>query len=446
MIPIVYFNLSDTSSDLYPAGSVVEIADLLQARRADRILSPDAKDILDQGVPANLDPTGRKRPHRWEQLVSAIICSLSGHLPSRAEVLRGRQILMALPKSMRSTGRVEQISFAFLPYFLTAVKTHLGNGFVADSNGILDAAAFIRVLMDSEEPVISSFLCAHRAATLKGTHALIDQIDKAKARKAMNCIRGISENRGTPGCFRIHWYQQGATEWASSNMFPEMFLSYLTTGRIPEMLERLELHFSQIQGITRDATTFSSRAGLLPLDAVTLKIIRLLEERYGEWRRLIARPPSNEDSLMKIAQELALPVVHRLMPLYSEDNYGLLHHNERATYSEVNLLRVSDQSDRDLVVAAIERFFDYQMIEPLAKALYEAAFYYLWGRSTGEMENGLAFGIDRDHASFQHKAWSLGYEEARSGSRGVPLVYARRVGVPNPSSSLRGYTVRQFWR
>ena len=43
------------------------------------------------------DPFGVEKSSKWECLMTAIIYCLSGKIPLRQEVLRGRQIIMALP-------------------------------------------------------------------------------------------------------------------------------------------------------------------------------------------------------------------------------------------------------------------------------------------------------------------------------------------------------------
>lgn len=87
-----------------------------------------------------------------------------------------------------------------------------------------------------------------------------------------------------------------------------------------------------------------------------------------------------------------------------------------------------------------------QEMHPTAKALYETAFYYLWGQRSAKQKVEMAIGIDRDHNHFQHVAWGYGYHADAKKREAATLLYARRAPEKDRGSALSDYRLRQFWR
>lgn len=447
--PIVYFNISDNQTGLFPDGSLIEISDLLAAYKNNPTSAIEEPELFSPGALVDLDPRGLARPRRWENVVAAIILALTGHLPTRQEVLRGRQILQVLPKQLRKFDGLPQLSFCFLPYLLATVKTHLKTTFQADANSINDIIAFINLLSANTPITLTGFLCAHRAYTRPGIHALIEHVDGLKATKALNCLRGIMSNSPWGQTFAVRWYQQGPTEWASSNMFPEMFIAYMVSGQVDEMLRRLANHLNEMQRIAQAASTASCAAYITNLDPITHKTLRFLRDRFGEgWRCAdLTSGPHKRDRLVRLANDHTLPSIRRLMPSYSTPRYIIDQHLRRDSYLRRNLPPVSaPYADAELIRSVIDCFYQHQLVQPMARALYETAFYYVWGLSTAETGSAAAFGVDRDHEAFQYHSWCLGYEEVMGSLDGVPLLYARRTAKASLTAGLAGYSVRQFWR
>ncbi len=452
MRTIVYYNMApihEFTSHVVANGTRVNIMDLVAIRLQEGVVPDDMRDKMNSLREDGIDPVGIERAGRWENLMSSLIFCLSGQVPLRQEVLRGRQIMMALPRELRTRENAEKIAFSVLPYVLVGFKTHLDQTFQADSNTVLDAATFITNLYNNPNPIVRSFLCAHRGKNPTEKHVLIDSVPTGKAQIALNLTKGVLANDTWATDRTIRWYQQGPTEWASLNMFPEMFLNYMTSGRISLLLNLIERHFVQIQDVLASPDLNKIDSRLENLDAVTLGVLSFLEERYGQaWRFTdFSKSTTPKDGLVNTALEFTLPEVVRMMPFYRETQSGQEHQNKKELYVVQNIESALNPSleHADLIRRVIHRFFETQVMHPTAKALYETAFYYLWGQRSRANKGEVAIGIDRDHNRFQRVAWGYGYDEDPKEMRS-PLLYARRNPEKDGGVALADYCVRQFWR
>lgn len=435
-------------------GNVIDVNDLIKARLIQQPSLFKNTNLLDSIKP--FDVYGVEKPTYWERAISTIIYCLSGQIPDRQEVLRGRQIICQLPRWFKKKHLNEQFVLGFLPYILIGFKTHLENCFQPDSNRIHDVCNFISSVYGEENVKMVSFLCAHRGFSVKDSHSLIDAVHQQKAKKTLNLQKAILVNIPRLRSRKICWYQQGPTAMASSNMFPEMFIEYLVAGNIPDLLLLLEKHFSEVDSLLREDTSRLIDAGLADLDIFTNRTCAFLNSQYGtDWRitdfesRGIKRTP-----LVELALNQVIPGIKRLIPFYGNSlTKNFL--ETRLTHLKKNLLRAQKIESEGIVsdiilrtIKAIDWFYYNQLMHTTAKALYEAAFYYVWGQTTASQNDEIAIGIDRDHAEYQNSAWNMGYYSSALGKNKPPtaILYARRAESENPGGILRDISFRQFWR
>ncbi|MDO8659651.1 MAG: hypothetical protein Q7K54_03555 [Candidatus Parcubacteria bacterium] len=452
MYNIVFYDLSHSSRPKnIESGTRLSITELIAVNLQIESLPNQIRQMMTSLKIADIDPLGVERSSRWEGLMSAIIYCLCGQMPLRQEVLRGRQIMMALSKNLRTRVIAEEIAFSLLPYILIGFKTHLEDQFQSDSNTVADVATFLAHLHNTPNPRITSFLCAHRGKSNTEKHILSESVQTQKAQVALNLIKGMLANDPWAKTRSVRWYQQGPTEWACMNMFPEIFLRYMTSGQVPLLLTLLEKHFFQLQEMMGVTDLNQVKTEILELDPLTLEVLSFVSGRYGAGWRLtdFSSITTKKDDLVSIALDVALPDVTRLMPFFSTQNTHKSYVEKKSSYIAQNIESLSNPGTRQihLIGNTIERFFETQIMHPTAKAVYETAFYYVWGENSAINNNEVAIGIDRDHNSFQYIAWKQGYNNGMKKSvSSIPLLYARRIAENSEGSALKDYCIRQFWR
>ncbi len=251
MSSVSFFDVSIAQgSSKIPRGDMIDINCLIRSK-----LSLQAGLFKDLGLLSSIeqfDPYGIEKPKYWERAVATVIYCISGQVPDRQEVLRGRQIICQLPKSFKKKYLDEQFVLGFLPYVLIGFKTHVGSRFQADSNRIDDMCDFILHLYETDHAEITSYLCAHRGFAPSGQHILIDMLKLDNARRTLNLQKAILANVQQLRSRKIRWCQQGPTAMASSNMFPEMFIQYLMAGKVSDLLMLLAKHFDELDSLGKE--------------------------------------------------------------------------------------------------------------------------------------------------------------------------------------------------
>lgn len=451
MTVITYYNLSqDESPCNLTDGTTHEISKLLFiAATSKQLISSFLGSDKNLSV-RNLDPLGIKNPEKWENCMSLLIWAISGRKPLRQEVLRGRQILYMLPSWFKKSTDLHQFSFAFLPYILVGFKTHLEKRFIPDSNCLKDVVEFIVRLSKTPHQIFESFLCAHRQKDGDKKFHLVDDVHVLKASTALNLSKALLTNNPWGQIHEIQWFQQGATEFACLNMFPEMFLRYLIAGEIPNLLSRLDGHLQQIEGMMRVDTDSYLRTQICGADSRSLKVLQFISDRYGiSWKSVdFSSQKFSMDPLVRIAIKDTLPLVFRFTPFYTNEAlFRECLENKRVYINRniANLKETASEHTTELIEAVIENFYEIQCMHQTAKALYETTFYYLWGEHS-RINNSLSVGIDRDHAEFQYSAWNFGFSLNETESVASSLLYARRSAEGKDTNLLKDYSIRQFWR
>src|SRR3989338_4450299 len=434
-------------------GSIVGVNDLIKTK-----LTQQQGLLGDTGLLScieSFDVSGVEKPTYWEKAVSTVIYCLSGQIPDRQEVLRGRQIVYQLPRWFKKKHLNEQFILSFLPYVLIGFKTHMEDSFQSDSNRIHDICKFITHVYERQDVEMISYLCAHRGVSTPGSHVLIDAVHQQKAKKTLNLQKAILANIFGLKNRKICWCQQGPTTMASSNMFPEMFIQYLVAGTIPDLILLLVKHFSDTDSLLRGDASELIETRIVNLDVFTSRTCAFLESEYGtDWRITNFESGVTKTPLVEIALDQIIPEIKRLIPFYgsslADDFLGT-----QQVYLKKNLLRAQaiegERMVTDIVLKtekAIDWFYYNQLMHITAKALYEAAFYYIWGQPTVSQKGRIAIGIDRDHAEYQSLVWNMGYCDGalEKDALSTTILYARRTEPENPKGALRDISFRQFWR
>lgn len=450
MTTIRYFNLSNTPPSA-KSGKALDVDELIQLALSERPKVPEEILDLQHLTESEVDPRGLQRPTKWEGFMTLLVWALSNRVPSRQDVLRGRQLLMSLPKNIKRSDQLKKLTFSFLPYLLTGFKSHVENRFQADSNSVGVMVTFVHKLSAGNTPVFESFLCAHRGKGGAERFYLVEDIHKPQAKKALNLMKGLLANNPWSGNGSIQWFQQGPTSFASLNMFPEMFLRYLESGEIADLLTRLDRHFTQVTQI--DSTPMSGISFQLnDLDTRSHQVLRFMSEMYGQnWRHTdYTSSRFVNDPIVQVALTYTQPLMLRQMPFYkSPEVYKNFLQRKRQLILRNQNAEASSLIKPNLVEASIERFYEMQNMQLGAKALYETVFYYFWGM-TAQKTGAFSIGIDRDHDRFQHEAWALGSQSIHNTPQNEPtansLLYARRNAEKKDSGLLRDFSIRQFWR
>lgn len=403
----------------------------------------------------DFDLRGIHKPSHWEKIMKTVIFCISGQIAARQEVLRGRQIINCLPSWFKKKHLDRKFVLGFLPYVLVGFKAHIEDRFQSDSNRVEDICDFITHIYIQEEVEANSYLCAHRGFAPQGIHKLVDTIHLEKAKKAINFQKAVLSNLAKPGLRKIRWYQQGPTAMASSNMFPEMFIQYLKNGKVSEVLILLEKHFSELERICADEDGSDLiDARIVNLDDFTASVYAFLDFSYGtDWRITnFELSTVKKTPLIEVALNQVLPELRRLSQFYGNSlDTDFLETRQR--YLRKNLLCAQETeksgSISDVVlrtIKAIDWFYYNQLMHLTAKALYEASFYYMWGRMMALQPERIAIGIDRDHVEYQYAAWKMGYSETSNDAPHTSVLYARRNANEVPEGALRDFSLRQFWR
>lgn len=452
MSNFIYYNLSESHNLGLLDGASIQTDDLILSMLAKYSLPESFAEVSSKSKISDIDPLGIKTPKKWEDYMMLLVWAISGKEASRQEILRGRQILLALPTWFKKNIDLYQVSFGFLPYLLVGFKSHLEDRFLSDSNKVNDVAEFIVSLSFRTNQVFESFLCAHREKDTVKKFCLVEGVHRSKTLVALNLSKALLVNNPWGISHQINWFQQGPTQFACLNMFPEMFLRYMSSGEIPKLLQKLDVHHKQVNGLMAEGvgkvTSYLDGA-----DTRSIATLSFLSDKYGEsWKSLdFSTSKFSSDYLVQVALTDALSGVLRLTPFYSNPALYRECLEMKKQYVLLNLAKVEEIGlafGKDLIYSVIEKFYETQEMHPTAKALYEVTFYYLWGCHAAA-DNVFSVGIDRDHSEFQYKAWNHGFNLVPQIEKRVSnssLIYARRGVEGKNTSMLKDFSVRQFWR
>ncbi|GEM_PF-3343770 len=402
----------------------------------------------------NIDPLARSKTQRWEMAVGTVMYAISGQIPDRVDILRGRQIIEKLPKAVKDNLDLHFV-LAYLPYLLVGFNINHHNVYVDEANKIENTVAFISETYNALSVTSWSFLCAHRELTIRKPMSLVEELAVDKITKTVNLQLGIFSNSNLENALLV-WKQQQATEKAGSNMFPDMFINYMNKGSIPDLLLSLDSHFIEMQSILSSKETDKVKFYFEGQDEYTTQLEQELGIMFGEnWRRLEKPDINSSDSqeLFKIATDTTSTEISRLKPYFEDSNETEWKKRIKEIF-QINLDRAKTLEDNDKKLStgqsisettadAINWFVQNQSMNFTAKSVYETLFYFYWGQVAGKNKH-VGVGIDRDYSSFQIYSWEKGYKP--NTKDGSPILYARRTDEEKPGGRLKDISYRQFWR
>lgn len=436
-----------------PSNTELTIQELAEEARNLNSLIFDSENFVRDMANFNIDPLARSKTHKWEMAVGTIMYAISGQIPDRMDILRGRQIIERLPKTLKSDLDLH-FSLSYLPYVLVGFNLDHRDKHVEEANKITNAVSFISHTYNNDVVNCWSFLCAHREATIKRPMTLVDEIVEDRVIRAINLELGILSNANLDSA-SITWKQQQATEKAASNMFPDIFINYMNKGKISDLLLLLDSHFCGVESILQSKSTEKLKLSLGGQDSYTSLLENELEIRYGKsWKDLKnSKDYIGEDvfGILEIADQLTSKEIARLKvhfevsdeTAWKAEIKELIRKNlERAQHLEsVGKKLSSNISLTETTTSAIEWFMRNQDMTFFAKSIYETMFYFYWGQISVK-NNQVGIGIDRDYGSFQIRSWEAGYGKKNTG----PILYARRTESEKAGGRLREISYRQFWR
>ncbi|MEK7502091.1 MAG: hypothetical protein AAB609_01035 [Patescibacteria group bacterium] len=402
----------------------------------------------------NIDPLARNKTQKWEMAVGTVMYAISGQIPDRVDILRGRQIIERLPKTVKSDVDLHFV-LAYLPYLLVGFNIDHHSTHVDEANKLENAVAFISKTYNHASVISWSFLCAHRELTVRKPMSLVDEIAKNKILKTVNLQLGILSNAKIEEALVV-WKQQQPTEKAGSNMFPDMFINYMNNATMPDLLLLLDSHFSGVQQILDSKETDKIKFSFEGQDEYTNQLEQELVKMFGENWRISSKvnfASKEARELFQLAMNNTSSEISRLKP-YFEDSNETKWKSKIKEITQINLERAktleskgktlsTGQSISKVTADAISWFYQNQSMSFEAKSLYETLFYFYWGK-VASTNNHVAVGIDRDYSSFQIYSWEKGYKS--SDQNGFPILYARRTDEEKSGGRLKEISYRQFWR
>lgn len=446
-------SISGQMGKLIPPNTELNVQELVDDAK---ILSPHtfrSENFIQDFNNLNIDPLARNKTQKWEMAVGTLMYVISGQIPDRVDILRGRQIIEKMPKTVKSNVDLHFV-LSYLPYILVGFNIDHRDIHVEEANKLENAVAFVSKTYNASLVTSWSFLCAHRELTIKKPMSLVEDLAIDKISRTVNLQLGVLSNSNADNSIVV-WKQQQATEKAGSNMFPDMFINYMNNGKIPDLLVLLDSHFSKMKSILSSKETEKVKFVFEGQDEYTTQLEQKLKSIAGrDWKMMNQSDLiSNEASqLLKIAANVTTSEIVRLKP-YFEDSAETNWKNKVKDILQINIDRAktledrggllsTGQSVRQATADAINWFDQNQTMSFIAKSLYETIFYFYWGQ-IARKNNHVAMGIDRDYSSFQILSWGKGYN---SDGKGSPILYARRTDEEKAGGRLKSISYRQFWR
>ena len=400
-------------------------------------------DVSDYGISPDFDPLCRTRASRWEQSFATMLFSVTGQIPSRDEIKMGRRIVECMPKDIKKSHVDQEFILGPLVYTVAFQKSSESE-FQENANNVQDVAKFLALLAQrtDKNTTFNSLLCGHRVDSSVKKDSLISRVPAEKMRRTARLITGIGRN-ATRGTIEQHWYQQRPTKFASSNMFPTVFKSYLVNNRLVELFSLLEAHNAQIQQVFDQETTETAAYFVEDLDAITQGAF-CIAENTPNWRSIDPTLSSIDATLTSLVGS-TIGEVARFSNIYGKVAVSESEEEMKRSVSSLTTAGGNLSFGERELVDSIQQFYSSLELTLESKALYEVSLSQAWGQLNAHL-GAIAIGVDRDHTRQRPDAYSLGQRSAGvEDDQQFPLLYGRYARSEKPGSLLSMYNVRQFW-
>jgi len=454
---IHFYDVSPSQELAHLNGHVMTIVELYNYCMKLRKVKPPLKFDENQLASMHFHPYGAGEYgwRRWSTYFQTAVQLISGHTPNKEEIQVAKGFVMKSSKHFKRRHIDHKFVMCFLPYLFIGFNSHNLPRFIENSNSVRDVRTFVETLFLSRKVLFTSFLCSHRDPQTKpgeSINLLQSHIPASKVRRSAAMLFGLIHNAHDELHGKVIYLQQSASSYATSSIFPEVTVEYLEKGRAYEMLDRLRYQYSLVGQTLQSIHGDRVSAKLVPLDALSWRLESFLKKRFGpNWRqRNYHTLTESRDPIVKIGIRSVLPSIRRMMPFFSGDFQSsflergkeILENNRAAAFEK------GGTKERQIVGSAVAQFLQQHDMNAGAKAVHEAAFYYLWGQYCGKARNVFAIGFDRDHGEYQNRAWRLGAEsnKYRFGSYQTAPLYARRNPNGREHGALGDLSFRQFWR
>ena len=452
---IQFYDVSESQELAHLNGQILTLSELYGHHISNRPGWPKPQLSFDEFNAMDFHPfgVGQGGWKSWVAYFSTSTFLLSGHTPSKDEVKIIREYIRRLPNEFKRSYLDRKFVLSFISYLFIGFKGHVQGLFHSNSNSVNDLVEFTLSLHATKRTLLTSFLCAHRDPKIDDELNLLQSsIPSKKIRRTAALVLALGHNINNEVVGNAIFLQQGVSFAATSSVFPEVTVEYLERAQAHVMLNRLRYQQQRVSETVTALPGDRVSARLVTLDVLTSRIERFLRDRYGpEWRYLdFTSYEFEEDPIVEIAIHMTLPGIERMLPFFSGDfqQTVLARKVEIIEKNQSSAFAVGGETLAVEVTKVIEWFMLQHSMTISAKAVYEVAFYYLWGKYVGRFNGTFAIGFDREHDRFQHFAWKCGAESVHDTNevrQSVPL-YARRNPGGREHGMLTDLSFRQFWR
>ncbi len=368
----------------------------------------------------------------WEKIIRTCLLIVSGKTIPDKTLSVYKELYRQIEKKYSRRLVFDSKFVIFFVSLIVSFRLHTLGWSEQSSNRISDVLSFVDNMFKNKDKLISisSIFCAHRESDAEDMNTLVKQVKEVSLKRFIYLLHSLSLNIDAKYT-EIVWYHPIGGKHALVEVFPNIAIKHINEGNVNKLLAQMDMHFENVQKITKSLNTPKISIKLIPLDSFVLGVEQECRKIAGKnWRGITNFNSVKNTDIRSITQDMTLKDVSRYMPEY-EKPVGI---------------KVMDLSSlTDMGKEALDWYVEGGRLNLHSKSLYETVFYYHWGELTKKL-GGVAIGIDRDHDLFQVQAFSLGYNNWIDISLGSPLLYARRTEDELKTNDVSSTSIRQFWR
>ncbi len=366
--------------------------------------------------------------------MSQAVLNISGHQTSESDIVKIKSLLEKIKYGVNHDERDIQDKMT-TPQFILGTLPYIFTGFNLDrrteiphegQNSLGSVYEVCKILCRKESVDLSTLLCAHKAKRNVDKHELIDRLNLEDIQIALNLMGGVVDNSSVKYAQQV-FFQPGGNVRDIQSVFPPLLHKYLVSGRIEEMLEKLEEHLGSLK-------EYLSKSGTCKLSFSAENLGRIYQEAKKQLSNLSCRNGSSP--IREISEKMT---ESRLVGLLKQIQDG-------------GELSREDYDDESPVIRQIRDilFIKDNPEKIIKRALHETAVYYAWGALTGRI-GGIGVGFEIDHNKYQTLAWNEGWKKESNVTQlnpniESPLIYARKNRKIEGNKYLKGISLRESWR